>query len=225
MDAPDSLSSAAAGMRLQAGRLSLIAQNLANASTPGFHARLEAAGDLENSSHRAVNASRAEGTVRRTDVDTDLALVGSGYFSVAAPEGVRYTRDGRMTRDAAGFLCDSNGYRVLGALGPVRFAPGTSIVADGRVRFAGKIVDRLRLVDPTSARFDGGYALAAPGARLERATARVQQGHLEDSSVDAIAEMSALIAAQRSFEANQKSVQRVDETLKRAANDVARARS
>jgi len=38
MDTPDALTSAAAGMRLQADRLDLIAQDLANSSTIGYRA-------------------------------------------------------------------------------------------------------------------------------------------------------------------------------------------
>jgi flagellar basal body rod protein FlgG len=50
-------------------------------------------------------------------------------------------------------------------------------------------------------------------------------GYLEDSGVDAISEMTALITAQRVYEANQKSAQRTDESLRRLVTDVPAVRS
>ena len=226
MDAPDSLTSAADGMRLQAERLAVIGQNLANAATTGYHALETHAAAFSDGLHATISASGAEGPLRRTGVDTDLALVGSGYFAVATPAGVRYTRDGRMQRDAGGFLCDSRGHRILGSLGPVRFPSGARVDVDGRVSSVHVGADRLRIVQLIDPATDAlGYAVAPQGGILQRAGARVQQGYLEDPSVDAIAEMTSLIATQRAFEANQKTIQRVDETLKRATTEVARARS
>ncbi|HLW36856.1 MAG TPA: flagellar hook-basal body protein [Candidatus Eremiobacteraceae bacterium] len=225
MDAPDSLSSAAAGMRVQQNHLAAIAENLANANTPGFHARSHAAAGFEDGLRDSTSTSAAEGSVRRTDVDTDLALIGPGYFCVATPDGVRYTRDGRMARDPSGVLTDSHGHRVLGSLGPAHFPPSARIASDGRIMVGQKVIDRLRIADVESPIAANSGYFSAPTARVARASARVQQGYLEDSSVNAIAEMTALVATQRAFEANQKSVQRVDETLKRAANEISRVRS
>lgn len=225
MDAPDSLATAAAGMRLQAERLAVITHNLANVSTPGYHAERATGAQFGDELHTSISRSSDEGALRRTDVDTDLALVGAGYFAVAAPEGVRYTRDGHLTRDAAGFLSDTRGNRLLGALGPVRFPAGAAIDAQGHVKVGGRVVDRLRIVALGNVTIDGsGYAIPEAGPPLARASARVQQRYLEDAGVDAIAEMSALIATQRAFEANQKTMQRLDETLKRATTEVGRAR-
>ena len=213
-------------MRFQAERVAVISENLANVSTAGYHGHDAVAAAFAADLHTSVRSRAAQGSLRRTDVDTDLALVGPGYFAVATPEGVRYTRDGRMTRDAGGFLCDSRGHQVLGALGHVRFPAGARVDAAGRIFIQNKAVDRLRIVAlPDAVIGTTGYASAPPGAALERARARVQQRYLEDADVDPIAEMSELIGAQRAFEANQKALQRADETLKRVVSDVARARS
>ncbi|MDQ6779909.1 MAG: flagellar hook basal-body protein [Candidatus Eremiobacteraeota bacterium] len=225
MDAPDSLATAAAGMRLQAERLAVITQNLANVSTPGYHAERAAGAQFGDELHTSISRSDDEGALRRTDVETDFALVGPGYFAVAAPEGVRYTRDGHLTRDAAGFLCDAHGNRLLGSLGPVRFPAGATVDPNGRVASSGRALDRLRIVTLGDVTTDpSGYAVPEAGQPIVRGSARVQQRYLEDAGVDAIAEMSALIATQRAFEANQKTVQRLDETLKRAATEVGRGR-
>jgi len=206
MQIPDALSSAASGMRAQSARLDEIAEDLANAATPGYRVR------ASSFSQGVANAGTAQGALRRTGVVTDLALVGPGFFAVAGAHGVEYTRDGRMLTDAQGYLCDARGRRVLGSLGGVSLPRGASFRSDGSVVCGGRVVDRLRVVD-----FDGG----AP----RRASASVRSGYLEDSGVNPIAEMTRLVAAERAYEADQKSAQAADESLRRAAIDVPALRS
>jgi flagellar basal-body rod protein FlgG len=227
MDTSDALSSAAAGMRLQADRLDVIAQNLANSSTTGYRERVWSAGSFGDRLGSAVNAGNRQGAIRRTGVRTDLALVGSGYFAVATPDGVRYTRDGRLSVGTDGSLTDARGNPLLGALGPARYPHGAHVEPDGRIVADGRVVDRLRVVAlPTDAiATDGTYASAAGGAVPVRSQATVHAGYLEESTVDPISEMTSLVAAQRAYEANQKAAQRADETLRRAVTDVPTVRS
>jgi len=222
MDTPDALSSAAAGMRLQADRRDVISQNLANASTTAYRERVWTSKSFGSRLGAVVTARTRQGALRRTGVATDLALVGSGYFAIAAPEGVRYTRDGRMSAGTDGTLIDARGNRVLGALGPARFPRGAHIEPDGRVVLDGRVVDRLRIVSlPSDAVADDGpYVSAQTPCVPARAAATVHTGYLEDSTVDPIEEMTALVAAQRTYEANQKAAQRADESLRRAVTDV-----
>ena len=116
---------------------------------------------------------------------------------------MEYTRDGRMSLDAEGFLCDVRGRHVLGSLGAARLPHGALIHSDGRIFSHGHSIDRLRIVD-----FDGD--------RVRRANAAVRSGYLEESGVDPISEMTSMVAAERAFEANQKAAQQTDEALKRA---------
>jgi flagellar basal-body rod protein FlgF len=222
MEAPDALSSAAAGMRLQAERLDVIAQNLANASTIGYRERSWSSVRFGNRLESAVVPEDRQGALRRTGVPTDLALVGRGYFAVATPEGVRYSRDGRIGPSTDGTLIDAHGNRILGALGPAQFPPGAHVEPDGRIVLDGRTIDRLRIVcfpGGTIAE-DGPYVYASAGAVPVRSAATVHAGYLEESGVDPIAEMTSLVSAQRAYEANQKAAQRADETLRRAVTDV-----
>jgi flagellar basal-body rod protein FlgF len=222
MDAPDALLSAAAGMRLQADRLDVIARNLANASTVGYREGVWTAAKFGAKLESAVIGEDRQGPLRRTGVPTDLALVGRGYFAVATPDGVRYSRDGRLTASTDGSVIDTRGNRLLGALGPVRFPSGAHVEPDGRIVADGRTVDRLRIVSfPDNLESgDGPYLCAAAGAVPGRASATVHSGYLEESGVNPIAEMTSLVAAQRAYEANQKTAQRADETLRRAVTDV-----
>ena len=204
MQIPDALSSAAAGMHAQSARLDAIAEDLANASTPGYRASHNAPAFAQR--FRSATA-HVQGALHRTGVTTDLALVGPGYFAIAGAHGVEYTRDGRMMLDAQGFLCDARGRRVLGSLGAVRMRHVAAIRPDGRIISGGHVIDRLRIVE-----LHEGSVTRAPAA--------VRSGYLEDSGIDPIAEMTQLVATERAYEANQKSAQAADESLKRAVVDV-----
>jgi flagellar basal-body rod protein FlgF len=217
MVAPDSLACAAAGMRLEQARLDAIAANLANSNTPGYCAQ-----DTGAEFAATLTAARTtQGSLRPTGVATDLALSGPGYFAVAAPDGVRYTRDGRLSA-TGDTLCDISGHALLGSLGPVRFPRGATVDSDGRIADNGRIIDRLRIVDigPGATRDSNGYCSPASGAAIRRSPAQVRSGFLEDSGVNPLLEMTALVSAQRAFEADQKTAQRADETLRRAVTDV-----
>src|ERR1700687_4991406 len=227
MDTPDALSSAAAGMRLQADRLDVLAQNIANASTTGYRERLWSSVAFGARLTTVVSAQSRQGALRRTGVPPDLALVGPGYFAVATPEGVRYTRDGRMTLGSDGCLIDTHGNRVLGALGPAQYPRHAHVEPDGRIIADGRVVDRLRIValPSESTTEDGPYACAVAGTVPTRASATVHSAYLEESTVDPIGEMTSLVAAQRADEANQKAAQRADEPLRRSVTDVPAVRS
>ncbi len=220
-DTPDALHSAAIGMRSQADRLDVITNNLANSSTIGFRARRWAASGFDAGLKSAVMRSQLQGALRHTGVRTDFALVGEGYFAVAASDGVRYTRDGRMSVDPDGHLCDAKGNKVLGSLGPAVFPRGAQIRSDGRIAIGERVIDRLRIVSlPGESNAADGYTVAGRASGLSRAKASVRGGYLEDSGVDPIAEMTSLVTTLRTYEANQKAAQRADETLRRAVIDV-----
>lgn len=225
MDTPDALTSAAAGMRLQADRLDLIAQDLANASTIGYRER--SSDEMFGASlGSAIGKAPRQGALRRTGVSTDLALVGPGYFAIATPNGVRYSRDGRFARTDDGSLGDIRGNKLLGSLGPVRFPHGAHFEPNGRVIADGRVVDTLRLVElSTSAVADDGPYASSTALPLKASSTTVHTGYLEESTVDPIAEMTALVTTQRAYEADQKTAQRADETLRRAVTDVPTVRS
>ncbi|MBV8281845.1 MAG: flagellar hook-basal body complex protein [Candidatus Eremiobacteraeota bacterium] len=211
MGLPDALASAAAGMRTQTSRLDTIAENLANAATPGYRVRQAVVGGFGDAMRGAEVAGSSQGPLRHTGVSTDLALVGSGFFAVAGEHGIDYTRDGRMTLDADGALCDARGRHVLGSLGAVHLPRGSIIHSDGRIFAHGAVIDRLRIVDVV----DG---------KPQRSTAAVRCGYLEDSGVEPIVQMTSLVAAERAFEADQKAAQQADEALKRAVTELPQVR-
>lgn len=217
---------AASGMLSEMARQDSIANDLANASTPGYKADRTAQRSFDEvllASSRTGQQIGALGTgvsiaaqvtdltpapVKETGEPLDFAVVGEGYFGVQTPEGVRYTRNGRFMADGAGRLTDQMGNQVVGAGGgPVLLA------ADGGVDPA-----RLGLFDVPGARKAGEGLFAGDAAGA--AAGRVRSGALEGSGVDPARAMVDMIASLRAFEAGQRVITTIDTTLGKAANQV-----
>lgn len=149
-----SLHAAASGMSAQQFKIDTIANNLANASTPGFkksraefqellHEQLEAPGGQPlgvsiGGGVRPIAAQRLfdAGALQHTGQPLDLAISGPGFFRLQGPAGEYYTRAGSFRRDAEGHLVDAGGRRLLGAAGPVQLPAGAEAVtidAEGRI--------------------------------------------------------------------------------------------
>lgn len=113
----DGITWAASAMAAARARLDIATHNLANSSSDGFR-RSVARGSLGPRGVRIAEVRvGAQGALRRTGRQFDLAIVGSGAFSVRDARGhVTHTRDGSFTRDRDGFLRDDAG-RVLIAQG------------------------------------------------------------------------------------------------------------
>jgi len=204
--------------------------NLANASTTGFRADLDAFASLPvrgptHASRVYASDERAgvnldPGVVTSTGRDLDLALSGEGYLAVQAPDGSEaYTRAGDLRVTAQGLLTTGAGHPVLGNGGPVAVPPfeRIQIGADGTVsvRPLGQsggtlaVVDRIKLVDPPAGsiakRADG--LLSTPQPAPADAAVRIESGALESSNVNAIEAMVNMIELARLFEMNVKTMQ------------------
>jgi flagellar basal-body rod protein FlgG len=120
---------------------------------------------------------------------------------------VRYTRNGQFALDAQGRLVTARGDLVLGRGG----APIAS--ADGKVD--ARLIGVVRLTNP---RKEGDSLVS--GTPAGAGTGQVRAGALEASGADAARAMVDMIASMRAFEAGQKVIQAIDDTLGRAATQV-----
>ena len=217
---------AASGMVSEMARQDLIANDLANASTPGYKSDRAVQGSfgdllLRNTQTGATvgplgMGSRVErqvtdlsaAPIRETGEDLDFAVEGDGYFAVRTAQGVRYTRNGQFSAAANGTLVDQLGNAVLGANGqPVR------IGADGKVPAASVGVFAVQNARKVGDSFFQGTASG-------RATGQVRSGALEGSGSDPVRAMTDMIASLRAFESGQKVITTIDSTLQKAANQV-----
>ncbi|HRK35198.1 MAG TPA: flagellar hook-basal body protein [Candidatus Hydrogenedentes bacterium] len=242
------LYAAASGMIAIEDRQAVIANNIANSATAGFKRQnsvnegfkqifLGAMGSPERLNMERgpggglktsnVYTDYAGGSIGVTGNPLHIALQGPGFLSVDTPAGERFTRDGALTIDANGQLTTANGYPVLsegGALvvqgGNVEFGPDGSVLVDNVP------VGRLRVVE-----FDDphlmeryGESLFAPaeksgGPRPAELTS-VVPGALENSNVQLPYEMAQMMLGLRMYNANQKVISSVDETVGRLINEV-----
>ncbi len=235
---------AASGMLAAQIRQDVIANRLANATTPGFKGETLAQvafGDmlLSNTLTGAGIGPLNVGTLiteikpnltnagfRWTQNTLDLAIGGDGWFAVQTPQGVRYTRNGAFTTDAEGFITTAQGDRVLGTDGQgINVAGGgrVTIARTGEVRVGDRVAGRVAVIalDPESVRKEGQNYVSGTvnaGARV----GSVAQGALESSNVNTVSEMVALIENMRTFEADQKVIRALDDSLDRAANQIGR---
>ena len=224
------LYSAAAGMYANMDEQDVIANNLANVSTPGykrqvstfstFDAKLQtAAQSIDQSSTAvadpppvtpsiAVSADNSAGPVQQTNVPTDLALDGPGSFVVQTSSGTKLTRDGSFHLDGTGHLLASDGSHVLGERGPIQVSTGSplSVDSDGTVRSGSSVVDKLKIDEPA-------------GSKTQT---QVQSGCIESSNVNTVREMVSMISAMRSYEACSKVIKNLDQTMDKVINQMSR---
>jgi flagellar basal-body rod protein FlgF/flagellar basal-body rod protein FlgG len=220
--------------------LDTIANNLANASTPGFRAQhnlfsavLADTGSAAGSSFsQAVNTygilsgtmlDRSQGALQKTGNDLDVAIQGSGFFVVQTANGPMYTRDGSFQVSGTGQLTTSAGDAVMGEKGIIFMLPGpVSISADGTISSRGAVAGKLKLVDfvpGTQLKSVGSTYYSAP-AKSETAAigSTVQQGSLENSNVNPVAGMVELITAQRAAEMSQRMLTMFDSEMDKTAS-------
>ncbi len=175
-------------------------------------------------------ADLQQGLIASTGNDLDVALSGPGFFSIStANNAVRYTRDGQFVRDANNYLTTQNGDRVLDAGGNAIQLPASGdvqISRDGTIISGGQTVDRLALTEFTNGanlRPEGANRFIDTGAGAHPATnTTALQGSLEKSNADVVRSMVDLIANERWFDANQKSIQTQDTAVAQAVETVGR---
>jgi flagellar basal-body rod protein FlgF len=217
---------AASGMLAEQIRQEQIANDLANAATPGYKSDRTAQREfgellLANSTTGAtvggqstavqVDAIETDFTPkpsRETGEPLDFAITGEGFFSVRTAQGVRYTRNGQFTVSPQGLLVTAQGDPVLGRGGRT-----VRVGDDGRVD--PRSLEVVRLENP---RKEGDSMVV--GTPAGGAAGQVRAGALEASGADAARSMVDMIASLRAFEAGQRVIHTIDETLAKASSQV-----
>ena len=225
------------GAKATMQRQDTLANNLANVSTPGFRAELQAfrAVPVQGSGastrvyalETTTGYDASAGAITATGRNLDVAVTGSSWLSVQARDGTEaYTRGGSFDVSNDGTLVTRSGLPVLGDGGPIQIPPNSavSIGGDGTVSAKGTdgkttAVGRLKLVTPEAPLTRGVDGLfRAPDGDLPADTnARVQDGALEGSNVSPVETMVAMISAARQFEAQMKMLTTAEGNEKAAA--------
>jgi flagellar basal-body rod protein FlgF len=224
--------------------MDVIANNIANASTPGF--KRETAKFEEFITHvrpsetqkgpQALSFVKDAGVVRdlgqgemtSTGASLDFAINGKGFFAVQTPNGMRYTRDGHFSLNQDGQLVTSDGYAVQGDGGNITITPddgNVSVGPDGTISSilngASNQIGKLQVMSFTSER-----AMTKQGANLYSTTqtatpsteSTVAQRMLEGSNVRPVIEISHMVEVMRAYQMTA-TLSSSQETLMRQAID------
>ncbi|AHG22047.1 flagellar basal body rod protein FlgF [Chania multitudinisentens RB-25] len=225
---------------------SVTANNLANASTPGFRAQLLALRAVPVAgpsvpTRTLVAASTPgvdlrQGPLNYTERPLDVALQQDGFLVVSQPDGSEaYSRNGNIQISATGQLI-VQGRPLLGDGGPIDVPPQAqlTIAADGTISALNPgdppntlaQIGRLKLVKAAAfevIRGDDGLFHLSAATQQQRGTTlpndpqvRVMPGVLEGSNVKPTETMVEMIANARRFEMQMQVIQSVDENAQRA---------
>ena len=224
--------------------MDVIANNLANASTPGFKResakfeeyvmRLqpgEGQSGLQNISFvkdAGIMRDTSQGSLEKTGAAFDVAIAGNGYFAVQTPAGMRYTRDGHFSLDAAGQIVTSGGHVVQGDGGAITITPDDGdiqIAPDGTVSGKTGQLARIRVVE-----FADDRALVKEGANLYStdqaantvAVPALRQGMLESSNVNSIAQITRMLEVTRAYESMAKMMDNAADLSRRSIERMGR---
>jgi flagellar basal-body rod protein FlgG len=227
------LRTAATGMAAQSMNVEVISNNIANMNTVAFkrqraefqdllYQTFEAAGTQSSDQGTivptgvqvgagvktgAVYRVSTQGAFTRTDNQYDLAIDGRGFFQVLMPSGeTAYTRAGNLSVNDQGQLVTQDGYQIQPAItipSVVGVMELATFVNEGGLQALGD-----NLLKETAA--SGAPTSGTPGSV---GIGTITQGYTEASNVDAVAEITALIVAQRAYEMNSKVITTADNML------------
>ena len=246
-----SLYTAATGMIAQQTNLDTISNNLSNVNTTGYktertefksllYQTLQTKTTTANGANKPVGAqvglgtrvaatmsNYTQGAREETEIPTDFALEGKGFFAVRGVDGqTYYTRNGNFSwsQDSNGntILATSEGLPVLDSRGnTIRVPRGVSsesmvFSSNGTIGYkdaTGNVVSGSKLAATAAS---GNPMLEGQNAGLTKTG--VYQGYIEASNVQVADEMVNMIIAQRAYELNSKAITTSDSMLETANN-------
>jgi flagellar basal-body rod protein FlgF len=180
-----------------------------------------------------ISYQKRQGAYTQSSNPFHVALKGDGLFAVTDGASTYYTRAGNFQLGPDGTLLTADGsYRVQSVEGqPIRVegegASNVTIDEQGVMWVGSTQAGQLKVVgrlDPKAfTKVGDNLYQARPGVEPAPAPGTtVHQFLLEDSAVNSIQEMVALIKSYRAFEANMRILRLQDETLGKTVNEVAK---
>jgi len=228
--------------------MSVVANNIANASTTGYKAqhalfsdyvvRQNTAGEPQGSGTQEYTQDLAsyrdlqQGSMQTTGNPLDLALGGTGYFSIQTPNGVRLTRAGRFERMSDGTIADESGQPLLDRLGqPIRLQPGdksVTISGDGTLTTENGVAGYIGVVeadDPNMLQSEGGRLFKSRSGTRQSTAPKIAQGMIEGSTVQPMSEMTHMIELQRDYGSVMQFVESEGKRQQNAIDKIAQVQS
>lgn len=243
------------GMINEQNRMDVLTNNLANASTVGFKKEgatsqafdevlalkikdtteagmIKPLGGISMGVKIGENyTDYSQGSLRETGNTYDIALSGSGFFTIeftnkAGQTSTKYTRDGGFTLNKDGYLVTKDGDYVLGTGGRIRLDPlkEASIDKLGNIYQDDTRVATLEITDFEDynylEHYGENYYQTVDGFKEKAGDYQTLSGYQEMSNIQVVSEMVEMISVSRAYETNQKIVQTYDSSLEIAANQL-----
>ncbi len=177
----------------------------------------------------AIQKIFTQGDYLQTDNSLDLSIEGNGFFLVLSDGDEVYTRDGAFKIDSEGYVVNSRGERLQPEITVPQDTATITVSKAGEITCLSNDGDTLATGDIPIYIFPNPAGLRSLGMNQYAATpasgdaiegtpgednfGTISSGFLEMSNVDAVEEMVNLIAAQRVYELNSKSITTSDEML------------
>jgi len=239
-------SAAASGMRSRIESLDMLANNIANASAPGFKADREfynlymspeAADSPDGTTPATLPVIErqwtdfAQGVLTPTSNSLDLALNGKGFFVANSSSGHIFTRNGSFRLSSQGELETSDGHAVLDTNGkpivvdnsrPIDIGPDGMVSQDGQQVAQVNVVD---FKDPSALVKRGSNYFAVDLASISPDNApqtEIIQGQLEAANSQPAESAVRLVNIMRQFESLQKAMTIGNDMNRRAVDEVAK---
>jgi flagellar basal-body rod protein FlgF len=218
--------------------MEVIANNIANASTPAFKRESvkfqemvmqvqPAEGDTTPQTvsfvqDKGVVRDLTAGRIETTHAPFDFAVNGSGYFVVNTQNGDRYTRNGHFTLDASGRLVTEDGNAVQGEGGDVTITGDDGdihVAEDGTISGKQGQIGKLRLVkfdDETALKKEGASLYSTDQSAQAVTDSKIHQGMLETSNVEPVVEISHMLDVLRAYQATENLTQSQEDLMRQA---------
>lgn len=213
---------AAAGMSCQANRQDVIANNLANVNTPGFKRKTASfantlaqintgASNIKSTGYSIPTITLSQddipGSMVSTGISSNLAIDGKGSFVIQSKNGPILSRNGSFHANNSGILVNSEDMPVFGQRGQIKITGGEWIAEpNGDIRSGGAVIDKLKIETTTGVQADAQTTIAT--------------GSIEGSNVNVVEEMVSMITGLRSYEACQRTIQSIDQTMDKVINQI-----
>jgi len=184
----------------------------------------------------AINKIFAEGALKQTDNQLDIAITGKGFFKLELPDGTEvYSRNGAFKVDENGTIVNGDGYKLIPEIVVPEDATNLSIGVDGTVTVvqAGQTqatqigqINTTNFINPAGLHSMGDNLYVetdASGQPVEgtpgvNGLGVLRQGFVELSNVELVVELTDLITGQRAYDANSKIITTSDEMLQTTNN-------
>jgi flagellar basal-body rod protein FlgF len=220
--------------------LDVLANNIANMSTPAFKAERPVFQEalMPGPNGQTVSYVRDVGVVRdlrqgdltSTGNPLDVSIDGAGYFTVDTPDGSRYTRNGRFQIGPQGVIETSSGHPVLSDQGKPITVPagstGISISVSGTISTSAGVIGKIGVVsfaDPQQLSAASDDLFVTDATPTPDTTSQIRQGMIEQSNIQPVVELTRLLDIQRAYNSAQQMVDGEDTRIRNAIDKLSQA--